>query len=186
MNFFSQLFGRSPWSYSLPLPWTFCRWVYQCSLLGELEEYTVMVNEVRNFVIELQSRLTVLLVNILNYLRLKDLVCFLVWWSRLIEFFNCPTALDISSDLTELGKTPVAVICAGVKSILDIPRTLEYLVGAHFYFLGLMTQCKLVCNIDWPVACVNKAGKFCFLLTSFLNTCVDDIKIFIFLNQESK
>ncbi|KAK7272957.1 hypothetical protein RIF29_14002 [Crotalaria pallida] len=35
--------------------------------------------------------------------------------------------MDISSDLTELGKTPVAVICAGVKSILDIPRTLEYL-----------------------------------------------------------
>ncbi|XP_068656389.1 pseudouridine-5'-phosphate glycosidase [Aristolochia californica] len=35
--------------------------------------------------------------------------------------------LDISSDLTQLGKTPVAVISAGVKSILDIPRTLEYL-----------------------------------------------------------
>ena len=36
--------------------------------------------------------------------------------------------MDVSSDLTELGRTPVAVICAGVKSILDIPRTLEYLV----------------------------------------------------------
>lgn len=36
--------------------------------------------------------------------------------------------MDISSDLTELGRTPVAVISAGVKSILDIPRTLEYLV----------------------------------------------------------
>lgn len=36
--------------------------------------------------------------------------------------------MDISSDLTELGKTPVTVISAGVKSILDIPRTLEYLV----------------------------------------------------------
>lgn len=35
--------------------------------------------------------------------------------------------MDISSDLTELGRTPVAVISAGVKSILDIPRTLEYL-----------------------------------------------------------
>lgn len=35
--------------------------------------------------------------------------------------------LDISADLTELGKTPVTVICAGIKSILDIPRTLEYL-----------------------------------------------------------
>uniref|UniRef100_A0A9I9E8Y7 Uncharacterized protein n=1 Tax=Cucumis melo TaxID=3656 RepID=A0A9I9E8Y7_CUCME len=35
--------------------------------------------------------------------------------------------MDISSDLTELGRTPVAVISAGVKSILDIFRTLEYL-----------------------------------------------------------
>ncbi|KAA3456377.1 plastidial lipoyltransferase 2-like [Gossypium australe] len=36
-------------------------------------------------------------------------------------------SMDISSDLTELGRTPVAVVSAGVKSILDIPRTLEYL-----------------------------------------------------------
>ena len=34
---------------------------------------------------------------------------------------------DISADLTELGRTEVAVICAGVKSILDIAKTLEYL-----------------------------------------------------------
>ncbi|RWV99615.1 hypothetical protein GW17_00037474 [Ensete ventricosum] len=38
------------------------------------------------------------------------------------------TTMDISSDLIELGKTSVAVISAGVKSILDIPRTLQYLV----------------------------------------------------------
>ncbi|ORZ30172.1 Indigoidine synthase A like protein-domain-containing protein [Catenaria anguillulae PL171] len=37
------------------------------------------------------------------------------------------TTFDVSADLTELGRTPVAVICAGVKSILDIPKTLEYL-----------------------------------------------------------
>ncbi|KAH9790074.1 Indigoidine synthase A family protein [Citrus sinensis] len=36
--------------------------------------------------------------------------------------------MDISSDLTELGRTPVAVISAGIKSILDIPRTLEKLM----------------------------------------------------------
>ena len=42
-------------------------------------------------------------------------------------------AMDISSDLTELGRTPVAVISAGVKSILDIPRTLEYLVHITFF-----------------------------------------------------
>lgn len=35
--------------------------------------------------------------------------------------------MDISSDLTEFAKSPVAVVCAGAKSILDIPRTLEYL-----------------------------------------------------------
>lgn len=35
--------------------------------------------------------------------------------------------MDISADLIELGRTPVTVICAGVKSILDIPRTLEFL-----------------------------------------------------------
>lgn len=37
--------------------------------------------------------------------------------------------LDISADLNELGRTPVAVISSGVKSILDIGKTLEYLVG---------------------------------------------------------
>lgn len=36
-------------------------------------------------------------------------------------------SLDISADLTELSRTPVAVFCSGCKSILDIPRTLEYL-----------------------------------------------------------
>ena len=35
--------------------------------------------------------------------------------------------LDISADLTELGRTPVCVVSAGVKSILDIGLTLEYL-----------------------------------------------------------
>jgi len=35
--------------------------------------------------------------------------------------------MDVSADLTELGRTPVAVISSGCKSFLDIPRTLEYL-----------------------------------------------------------
>ncbi|XP_076052950.1 pseudouridine-5'-phosphate glycosidase-like isoform X2 [Oratosquilla oratoria] len=37
------------------------------------------------------------------------------------------SSMDISADLTELGKTPVTVVSAGVKSILDIKLTLEYL-----------------------------------------------------------
>ncbi len=37
------------------------------------------------------------------------------------------TSFDISADLQELAQTPVAVVCAGAKSILDIGLTLEYL-----------------------------------------------------------
>ncbi|XP_046392304.1 pseudouridine-5'-phosphate glycosidase-like isoform X2 [Ischnura elegans] len=37
------------------------------------------------------------------------------------------STMDISADLTELGRTPVAVISSGVKSILDVGKTLEYL-----------------------------------------------------------
>jgi len=34
---------------------------------------------------------------------------------------------DVSADLLEIARTPTAVVCAGAKSILDIPRTLEIL-----------------------------------------------------------
>jgi pseudouridine-5'-phosphate glycosidase/pseudouridine kinase len=37
------------------------------------------------------------------------------------------SSMDISADLTELGRTPVAVVSSGCKSFLDIPRTIEYL-----------------------------------------------------------
>ena len=36
-------------------------------------------------------------------------------------------SFDISSDLEELARTPVAVVCAGPKAILDVPATIEYL-----------------------------------------------------------
>ncbi len=39
---------------------------------------------------------------------------------------SAPT-LDVSSDLEELARTPVAVVCAGPKATLDLPLTLEYL-----------------------------------------------------------
>ncbi len=38
-----------------------------------------------------------------------------------------PPTLDVSSDLQELARTPMAVVCAGPKAILDVPLTLEYL-----------------------------------------------------------
>jgi pseudouridine-5'-phosphate glycosidase len=40
---------------------------------------------------------------------------------------DAATSFDISADLQELARTSVAVVCAGVKSILDIGLTLEYL-----------------------------------------------------------
>ncbi|GBM24525.1 Pseudouridine-metabolizing bifunctional protein C1861.05 [Araneus ventricosus] len=46
------------------------------------------------------------------------------------------TTMDVSADLFELSKTPIAVVSAGVKSILDIGRTLEYLgkkIGVVLY-----------------------------------------------------
>ncbi|MEY2847273.1 MAG: hypothetical protein RL076_2819 [Chloroflexota bacterium] len=48
------------------------------------------------------------------------------------------TSFDISADLTELAKTPVIVVCAGAKSILDLPATLEYLetMGVPVYGFG--------------------------------------------------
>lgn len=36
-------------------------------------------------------------------------------------------SFDISSDLQELGRTPMVVVCAGPKAILDVPATMEYL-----------------------------------------------------------
>ncbi len=47
---------------------------------------------------------------------------------------------DISTDLLELSRTSVAVVCAGAKSILDIPRTLEYLETAGVPVLAYGTE----------------------------------------------
>ena len=47
---------------------------------------------------------------------------------------------DISGDLTELARTPVLVVCAGAKAILDLPATLEYLETAGVPVLGLATD----------------------------------------------
>ncbi|HOB94747.1 MAG TPA: pseudouridine-5'-phosphate glycosidase [Aquabacterium sp.] len=48
--------------------------------------------------------------------------------------------MDISADLLELARTPVAVVCAGAKSILDLPLTLEVLETHGVPVLGYRTD----------------------------------------------
>jgi pseudouridylate synthase len=48
--------------------------------------------------------------------------------------------MDISADLEELGKTNVAVICAGAKSILDLGLTMEYLEIKGVPVIGYQTD----------------------------------------------
>ena len=48
-------------------------------------------------------------------------------------------SFDVSADLGVLGTTPVVVVCAGVKSILDVPATLEYLETLSVPVLGYRT-----------------------------------------------
>ncbi len=70
--------------------------------------------------------------------------------------------LDVSADLDELGRTNVNVICAGAKSILDLPRTLEYLETKGVPVVGYQTdylpqfftresEYKLNLRLDTPV-----------------------------------
>jgi pseudouridine-5'-phosphate glycosidase len=47
---------------------------------------------------------------------------------------------DVSADLLELGRTPVAVVCSGAKSILDLPLTLEVLETQGVPILGYQTS----------------------------------------------
>ena len=50
------------------------------------------------------------------------------------------TTMDISADLEELAETPVMVVCAGAKSILDLGLTLEYLETKGVTVLGYQTE----------------------------------------------
>ena len=50
------------------------------------------------------------------------------------------TTMDISADLEELANTPVMVVCAGAKSILDLGLTLEYLETHGVPVLGYQTK----------------------------------------------
>lgn len=59
--------------------------------------------------------------------------------------------MDISADLQELAHTPVAVVCAGAKSILDIGLTLEYLETMGVPVLGMDTE-------DFPAFYCRRSG----------------------------
>ncbi len=50
------------------------------------------------------------------------------------------TTMDISADLEELGQTPVMVVCAGAKAILDLGLTLEYLETKGVPVIGYGTE----------------------------------------------
>ncbi len=61
---------------------------------------------------------------------------------------------DISRDLQELAVSQVAVVCAGVKSILDIPKTLEYLETSGVTVLGYQTDTMpefYTCSGEFPL-----------------------------------
>ncbi len=64
---------------------------------------------------------------------------------------GAPT-LDISSDLEELARTPVAVVCAGPKAVLDIPLTLEYLEtrGVPVVTVGPVGPARLLQPVERP------------------------------------
>lgn len=49
-------------------------------------------------------------------------------------------SMDVSADLTELARTQVAVVCAGAKAILDLPRTLEVLETLGVPVVGFGNQ----------------------------------------------
>jgi len=58
---------------------------------------------------------------------------------------------DVSADLPELARTPVAVVCSGAKSILDLPRTLEWLETAGVPVIGYQTS-------DFPAFFARESG----------------------------
>ncbi|HZY83534.1 MAG TPA: pseudouridine-5'-phosphate glycosidase, partial [Gemmataceae bacterium] len=58
---------------------------------------------------------------------------------------------DVSADLAELARTPVAVVCAGAKSILDLPRTLEVLETLSVPVVGYGTD-------EFPAFFVRSSG----------------------------
>lgn len=59
---------------------------------------------------------------------------------RLFPGAQPSASLDISADLPQLARSPVIVVCAGAKAILDLPATLEYLETAGIPVVGFQTS----------------------------------------------
>jgi pseudouridine-5'-phosphate glycosidase/pseudouridine kinase len=68
-------------------------------------------------------------------------------------------SLDISADLTELGRTPVAVIASGCKGFLDIPRTLEYLETQGVGVATFADGRDITKKIDFPAFWARDSGS---------------------------
>ena len=73
---------------------------------------------------------------------------------------------DVSADLSTLARTPVAVVCSGVKSILDVPATLEYLETVGVPAVGFRTfrfpgfyLTDSGSKLDWSVADEGEAAR---------------------------
>src|SRR3989442_13634881 len=62
------------------------------------------------------------------------------------------TSMDISADLTDLSRSPVLVVCAGAKSILDLNLTLEYLETQDVPVIGWQTD-------NFPAFYVRNSGR---------------------------
>ncbi|HVN56359.1 MAG TPA: pseudouridine-5'-phosphate glycosidase [Anaerolineaceae bacterium] len=72
---------------------------------------------------------------------------------------NAP--FDVSADLPELSRTPMVVVCAGAKAILDLPATLEYLETSGIPVIGYQTD-------DFPAFYSRSSGLP-------ISACVDSV-----------
>ena len=88
---------------------------------------------------------------------------------------------DISADLTELARTPVAVVCSGAKSILDLPRTLEWLETFSVPVIGWQTDtfpAFFTRESDLPIHVrVDTVGEMATLIRTIWETRISGILI---------
>jgi pseudouridylate synthase len=81
---------------------------------------------------------------------------------------------DVSADLVTLARTPVAVVCSGVKSILDVPATLEHLETLGVPVVGFRSTrfpgfylTDSGCPLEWAVDDEEEAARLIQTLPDF-------------------